>query len=446
MKYYSLRRRTLRAFMAPMLIAMALITLVAALLAYSNISDIDDQQMDQSARLLMLLAKHEAAERDSLEQVEGTLPMFPTRLIDTRSEFRIWSDSGVVTQSDGMPNLPRFAVAGFSNSEVDGTSWRIYVLKQSNPAISVELAEPGSLRTWLTAEMMVSLIVPFALLGLAVAAIGSWQIRRALEPLVRLSTQLDKREGQDLAPVGGSELPEEVAPLVVALNHLFGRVRDAFDREREFSDNAAHELRTPLAALKTRAQLVTGKLSSQPELRADMGQFVEALDRAAHVIDRLLEFARLSGPSHVDAVLDLSALVEDVAREAGPDAIAKRIEYGVDIAPGVLVSGNSATLRLAMRNIVENAVKFTPRGGEIAIGLVRNQGWARVVVSDDGPGLQPGDEQRVFERFWRANSEQPGSGLGLALVAKVAAAHGGHAVARRRIPNGLDVELSLPAV
>lgn len=446
---YSLRRRTLNAFLLPLVVAALFVTLAAGAFAYRDVSAQRDEHMRQTAGLLLLLGSHEASERDGLGDVEGNSPMLPDRIEGSAAEFRIWSDVGMVTQSSGMPSFPRFKGSGYHFIRVDGIAWRVLSAQRpgtrtGESAIMVELAEPMLVRNKQAARLVFSLAIPMVLLVLAVAVIGSQQVNRAMLPVLRLSDQLDRRDAADLSLVDDAALPRELAPLAEALNSLFLRLREAFEREREFSDNAAHELRTPVAALKARAQLLERKLAANPEAAADVAQFIQAVDRTAYVIDRLLEFARLTSPATALAEFDLSAAIEDEARMLAPMALAKPLSLDVDIAPGCRLHGAEDALRLAFRNILLNAIKFTPSDGRIALQLAHGpQGW-KLSLADDGPGIEAGEENHIFERFWRGKTAHPGSGLGLALVRRVAEMHGGRAYARRIEPNGLEVVITLP--
>lgn len=443
MKSYSLHRRALQAFAVPLAVAVAVTAVIAWALVFSTISAIEDTRMQQSAQLLALLAKHEAAERDALDELSDNVQRLPGGMPDARTEFRIWSDSGLVTQSPSMPSIARQTESGFHTVRA-GRAWRVYVLNRDNPTASVELAEPSDVRVAMTAEVILALCIPMALLGLAVAGIGSLLVLKALKPVNALSADLDAREAADIRPVAVAELPGEVAPLVEALNSLFARLRDAFEREREFSDNAAHELRTPLAGLKLRAQLVAERMRDNPDLVEDLDRLSEAVDRTAAVIDQLLTFARVSGRAE-GVRIDLSELVADVARGQAPMIIARDIDFSADIAPGLAVYGNAGTLRIAIGNLIENAAKFTPAGGKMSVRVTGAHDGVTVSVCDDGPGIAEGEEEHIFQRFWRGDRTGSGSGLGLAIVDKVIRTHGGHVQARRLAPHGLDIGFVLPA-
>ncbi|MCW0180442.1 MAG: ATP-binding protein [Zavarzinia sp.] len=443
MTAYSLKVRTRRAFLRPLALAIAVVVLLGAFLTNENVSGLRDDQMRQDARFLLLLASHEAEEGDAVGDIEASDPLSPARGGAEGRQFRVWSARGEITRSAAMPDFGAPGAAGFRDEVADGQRWRVYVLVPETGGIGIELAEAYATRWRIVAGIVLSLAVPLALLSAAVIFIGSRAVKRALLPIERLSSELDQRDGDDFTLVTADALPLEVQPLLVALNRLFDRLGQTLEREREFSDNAAHELRTPLAALKARSQVVERKLRANPELALDLRRFIEAVDRAAGVIDRLLAFSRLS-PQDGFAPFDLSSVVEDVAREMAPLALAKAIEIEVAIAPGLGFTGNETGIRHATRNMLENAFKFTPSGGRVTVSLDLVGDEVVIAVADTGPGIGAGEERRIFERFHRGQDPQAGSGLGLALVERVARLHLGQAEATRLAPHGLKVCLRLP--
>ena len=225
---------------------------------------------------------------------------------------------------------------------------------------------------------------------------------------------------------------------------MLGRLQTALTQEREFSDNAAHELRTPLAVLKLRAQLMERRLGDDPALKRDMNEFFVALDRATDVIDRMLEIARLSSETEPLHAFDLSASLLSVVSGFNSAADAKDIQLTFAMEPDIVVHGSKGALESAAYNIIENAVKFVPEGGRIHASLTRGGGMARFAVTDNGPGIRPGEEELIFTRFWRADKNSAGTGLGLALVRRVALLHGGQTGALPTVDSGLTVFFEIP--
>lgn len=445
MTVYSLAVRTRRAFLRPLALAIAVVVLLGAFLTNENVSGLRDDQMRQEARFLLLLASHEAEEGDAVGDIEASDPLSAAEAGAEGREFRVWSARGEIARSAAMPDFGPGRLPGFRDEVADGRHWRVYVLTRGSNGngIGIEVAEPRATRWKIVAGIVLSLAVPLALLSAAVIFIGSRAVKRALLPLERLSSDLDRRHGDDFSLVDGDDVPREVRPLLVALNRLFDRLGQTLEREREFSDNAAHELRTPLAALRARSQVVERKLRANPELALDLRRFIEAVDRAAGVIDRLLAFSRLS-PQDGFAPFDLTAAIADVTREVAPLGLAKAIGIEVEIAPDLRFTGNETGIRHAARNMLENAFKFTPSGGRVIVSLASAGDDIVIAVADTGPGIAAGEENRIFERFRRGRDPQAGSGLGLALVERVARLHGGQAEATRLEPHGLKVSLRLP--
>lgn len=449
MKIYSLRERTLRAFIVPLVVSSLVIMLIAGVITFLEISAQHDDEMTKAASLLMLLGQHEANEQDSLEHAEGSTPMFPQQIRGSFAEYRISSSSGVVAKSEGMPNPPLIASPGFHNIDINGKAWRVVTLTKPSPMsdlgpITVEVAEPLSVRHEQTGRLLLSLSLPVALLVAAVGLIGSRQIGKAIRPISALSDDVDNRDANDLRQITSDEIPSELAPLTQALNRLLLRLGRAIEREREFAENAAHELRTPVAALKARAQILESKLDASSDAKEDLEQLILSVDRAGNVVDRLLELARLSADQLHPTEFDLSSVIEDEARIIAPSILGRGLAFVADIKPGVRLAGIEEVLRVAVRNLLINAAKFTPHGGTITLDLHEAADHIKLSVSDNGPGIAPGQEDLLFERFWRGSGKAAGSGLGLALVQRAAVIHKGTVTAENTSPHGLAVSIKLP--
>lgn len=445
MKTYSLRKATLARLFIPLAIAILVTAVSAVWLSDRAIGLVRDDQMQQEAAFLLLLARHEATEGEAIGLIH-TLESAELRdVLGARSSFRIWSGETVVTQSSPDMALPqRPPQPGFSSQWIDNKQWRTFVIQEPGTDIRIEVFEPKTMRTAMTIQVVASLALPLLFLLLAVAAIAYAQITAAMNPMRRISRDLDSRQPDDLRRLGGYRIPEEIAPLFDAFNRLMSRLGTVIAREREFTDNAAHELRTPLSVLKTRAQIVARELQDDPALRHHAVQLIEATNRAAAVVDQLLLLNRAAAKIDQPDRVDLSALTETVCRETGSAAIVKGQQFGVEIDPGLVVMGQADMLAMLISNLVQNAIRHSPSGSAIDVSLSEAPaGTARLRIRDTGPGIPIEHHEAAFDRFQRLGSEQPGSGLGLAIALRIVEQHGGSISLGANHPQGLCVEVTL---
>ncbi|HEY2339648.1 MAG TPA: ATP-binding protein, partial [Steroidobacteraceae bacterium] len=290
----------------------------------------------------------------------------------------------------------------------------------------IQVAQPMSVREQRAAELALQTLKPFALL-LPVLALVIWiAVGHALEPLRRLTSQVKARRVNALDGLSATQLPDEVQPLVLALNDLLGRLRAALERERAFMADAAHELRTPLTALHLQMGMLA-RASSEAERETAMGTLSAGVQRAIRLIEQLLALARQEPRAESLRVpVRLDELAREIVAELVPLADAGRIDLGVAAAQPATVAADSEALRTLLRNLVDNAVRYTPPGGRVDVTLESTAAGPRLTVTDDGPGIRPDERMRVFDRFYRRAGTSPtGSGLGLAIVKAIADAHGG---------------------
>lgn len=269
-----------------------------------------------------------------------------------------------------------------------------------------------------------------------------------LLPLGVVARQVQRRAPDNLAPLGERGVPREVSPLVQALNALFGRLRASFEQERRFTADAAHELRTPLAAVKTQAQVALAA-SSEDERRRALSKVVVGVDRATHLVEQLLLLARLDpqadlpGPVPV-ALHDLAAsCIGEQAQVAADKDVTLALESGDE----AVVLGNPTLLSVLLRNLIDNAIRYAPAASEVEVSIKRNHAGATLRVTDNGLGIPEDERDRVFDRFYRVvGAVERGSGLGLSIVKRIADLH--HAtihLSQGSGGRGLAVEVSFPA-
>ncbi len=371
-----------------------------------------------------------------LQEIAEALPSEPFNEIlssrDTGNEgivLQIWNRNGVLMyySHPRAPLAPR-AELGFSTEKTDRGDWRVYGAIVGDNV--VQLAQPVSVRNRLAANVALRtlwpLIVLLPFLGAAVWVI----VGRGLAPLRRVTRAVEARRPEALDPLADAPLPLEVQPLVRALNRLLARLSAALDTQKAFVADAAHELRTPLAAVQIQAQLVA-RAKDDDTRREALADLQSGVTRATRLAEQLLALARAEPDGGtVREPIDLQALLAECVAAHAPLAQRRRIDLGFEDARPAAVVADVAALRVMFGNLLDNAVKYTPEGGRIDVSLTRDAvGRACVQIGDSGPGIPPDERERVFDRFYRDSSARgrtdvSGSGLGLAIVKRVAAQQG----------------------
>ncbi|MDG0857165.1 sensor histidine kinase [Roseateles puraquae] len=300
----------------------------------------------------------------------------------------------------------------------------------STKVMLVQVAETLGKRARLTNEIIKGVILPLAVLLVWLA------LARGISPLNELQRRIRSRESSDLSPIDEQRVPDEVAPLVQAINDLLMRLDSSMSRQKHFLADAAHQLKTPLAGLRTQAELVQREIdagrSSPDELKRSLAQIARASERAAHMVNQLLSMARAEDAEHAlrREPVDLAEVAIDTVRDFVPRALERRIDLGYDgVVPDdsrLRVHGHPVLLGELVRNLVDNALLYTPAGGVVTVRVVEDPFGQVVVlqVEDTGPGIPPGEREKVFQPFYRSlGSGVEGSGLGLAIVQEIVQQH-----------------------
>jgi len=337
---------------------------------------------------------------------------------------QVWDSGGVLAyiSKNGAPLPP--ASSGFDDVGVDGQDWRVFTLEA--PDRTIQVAAPAELRSGQATAMALRILVPI-LATIPVYGLIIWLIvGEGLRPLNQIARAIRRRQPASLEPLPQARLPEEVAPLVSELNALLERLREALDRQKRFTADAAHELRSPLTALQVQLDMLA-RARTPEESRAALEALRAGMKRAARLVEQMLTMARLEPEAQLaqPAAVALDALAAQVAGELEALAEARRIELRLERLESVAVQGDATALHALARNLVDNAIRYAPAGGAVRLAAFAEDGSAFLVVEDDGPGIPPAERARVFDRFYRLpGSHAEGSGLGLAIAKQVADAHG----------------------
>lgn len=335
---------------------------------------------------------------------------------------------------------------GFHAARFNGADWRVFVAQGAEQDVRVYVGEQQASRNDILLAVVRGMLVPMALALPLLALAIWWAVRRGTAPLRTLGRSLADRDPSALAPVQVPDAPTEMQPMVDALNRLFQRITSMVVSERRFTADAAHELRTPIAAIRAQAQVALAETDATQRAHA-LRATLAGCDRAARLVDQLLTLSRLeAGAEPPAALLDLSTLAQRVVGELAPRAIDRGQTLGLDAEPGCQLRGNDTLLAVLLRNLVDNALRYSPAGAEVRVAVSRASGGLRLQVEDSGPGLPDSDLARLGERFFRVlGSGQDGSGLGWSIVRRIAAAQGATvAVARSAALGGLAVTVQWP--
>lgn len=360
---------------------------------------------------------------------------------------QVWTLDGVrIFESAAQAALPQRAVLGFSTVQARGTTYRVFSM--ATGALVIQVAQDMRARQRMAGTLALRTVGPIVLAAPLLMLVVWLVVSLSLAPVARVRRQVAERQADDLSPLSEADLPEEVRPLVRELNLLFARVRHAFEAQKHFVADAAHELRSPLAALKLQVQGLqrAGDVATR-DLAAT--RLAAGIDRATRLVEQMLALARHEA-SAASGALPGPVRLSEVARLAISDTVAAAQARGIDIGIAhdddtLLVRGQAEALRMLLRNLLENAIKFTPTGGRVDVGITAGAGVAELSVDDSGPGLPESEHARVLDRFYRsADAKAPGSGLGLSIVKSIADLHGAALSLDRSTLGGLRVVVRFP--
>jgi signal transduction histidine kinase len=429
----SIRARLLVA----LIILVAFISLAAAAVTYRRVlnetSTLFDYQLRQMA--LSLRSQISLAPRIEVPPDQG----------DTDFVIQIWDVFGARTYLS-RPGLPMInqTVLGYADLSLRGQAWRAYGLQTPNGVI--QIAQPVRVREVLARAAAARVVIPLVLLLPVMILAVAWIVSRGLLPLRYVTAEVQRRDVRSLIPLRLQNLPREIEPLVGELNRLLARLHDAFAAQRAFISDAAHELRSPLTALRLQLQLLDTAADDSERIEA-RGRLGAAVERAIHLAEQLLTLAR-TDPRDAAGELTTVDLCSCAARgitDTHDLAQARDIELSLDAESNIEVNGDAEALRILVRNLVDNAVRYSPPKGSVNVRCRSTPEGAVLEVTDAGPGIALADRERVFDRFYRRGAAQEsGTGLGLAIVKAIAERHGAQVVLDDAPAGGLRAAVRFP--
>jgi len=442
------------------ILLLAIVLTVCAMMFWTTRAEVDkvyDGQLITGANVLRALMTDEISERSrelrpdaSLEIGDEWLSTEDRKAFDAYADwrmFRVWRNGRLVLGSDTAPRLPAPSrdQQGFQTQIVGSKTWRIFSLPVHEAGMVIQVGERTSIRSVLVRRVLLELAIPLLLVLPVMLALIWLALNDGLRAVRALVSAIGGRGPRDLSPLDTEAWPVDLRPLAESVNDLLSRLDRSYEHERQFIDSAAHQLRTPLAALNLQAQLISEE-DDPIERAAQVRQLREGVARASELTEQLLTLARLGPQISRDLITDLHAEAAAALAEIAVVATAKGVALALE-GEAPAVKGDPALVRLVLANLIENAVTHAPAGSEVQIRLSvdRRFGWA--TVSDQGPGIPPNERARVFQRFFRGvNAKGLGSGLGLAIVEEAARVMNGRLSLddRNDGESGLEASLGLP--
>jgi two-component system sensor histidine kinase QseC len=415
-----------------------------------------DAQLITNANVLWILLQKEfrEADKDTPKQIPNIDALVNSQLglaegvedyVQGRM-LRIWQADKIRMFTDtAMPETIPRRPAGFSEVMFKGEKWRIYSLAIPATSIQIEVGEKRSLRDALVRDILLDLVMPFFILVPLVGLVVWLGIGSGLRTIRRLVRQIRNRSPDDLSNIPVDHLPRDLFPLGQSINQLLGKLSQSLTAERRFADHAAHQLRTPLTALKLQLQMLAAA-DSATEQKALITDLTQSTDRATHLVQQLLRATRISHqPMNLKSVALYQATAAVVAEMANL-AAEKQLDISLEGDERAYVRADHMLTTLLVGNLLENALKYTPASGRIRIQVLPHEGMWRLTISDTGPGIPESEREAVFHRFYRAdNVTTDGAGLGLSIVGEVVERLSGKiSLTTPETGQGLRVDVLLP--
>lgn len=410
--------------------ALALGSVVVAIVMYLVLLDEMNEVFDDHlAKVARAVASYHHAGHERGKASTPESPPIKELLGGAEIVTLTWTPSGeIVYSSNQRVNIPFLSVEGLSYPRVGQEDWIVYTIVQVNGV--AQAAQRVSDRQELAGESATKIFLPLLALVVVVGGLLVFALRRGLQPLDAAARDIALRSVKSLEPVSTVDVPKEIAPLVSSINDLLGRLSDAFAIQRTFLTDAAHELRSPVTAVRLQLQLLK-RSGDEASRSAALKGLESGIDRTQHLIEQLLQVARSDpdGEPKLNEPVSLGGLVRNVVGSLSIKAEQRDIDLGATGPSDVVILGDGHQLTILLNNLVENALRYTPAGGLVDVAAGMCDGLASLVVSDNGPGIPESERERVFDRFHRGENAQMtgrdfgGSGLGLAIVRAIADQH-----------------------
>jgi two-component system sensor histidine kinase TctE len=396
------------------------------------------------------------------DQIYVDLPEVALQMLQSRQSDRLYylvlgpGNEYITGEPDlPAPTDPSTDRVRYYDDEYRGRHIRVVALRvpvqpgSARGSVMIHVAERMTVRSDSARQIIFGMVLPQALLTIAATVAVWYGVGRGLRPLASLRGEVESRSHRDLSPLPETRAPLELQPLIHAMNGLLGRLSAVLAAQQRFIADAAHQLRTPLAGIKTQTELAL-RHSNSEQVEATLQQLHTATEKTTRLVNQLLSLARAEPGEkreHATEPLDLTALARETTMEWVPRALERNIDLGFD-APeaGARIEGNAFLLKEMLNNVLDNALRYTQRGGQVTVRVAPDTSVVRLNIEDTGPGVPEAERERVFERFYRVlDGGAEGCGLGLAIVREIAQSHNAE-VRLDAGPNGIGtcVQMAFP--
>lgn len=451
----SIKKRFLYIFISLLLVMVTIVVSRIYFEAKNQIQDLFDAELSQEAHLLLDIILLEYDELLAGNAGSEVLKIQSTRLkglhkYQKRVFFQVWSaDDTLVVRSDGAPDTPLIGLDGvFVDKMVNDKRWRVFSVVDDSSKVRIQVAQQFKRRNTLVGIILNQLVWSVVVLLPLFIVVIYISVNRALLPIKNIAQDIKKRAIDTLEPISLTQVPDEILPIVCALNSLFSRLQAAINDIIVFTSNAAHELRTPLATQKLHAQIAIEAPDTQTRNEA-LGEVMAGVNRSTQIVEQLLMLARLDPETDLQEhdIADLDQITQDTIGELVPQAMEKNIEISLDAGKQFTIMGKPSLLSVLVRNLVENAIRYTPEKGTVAVSLYEDNHKVILQVADSGPGIPVHEREDVFKRFFRGEQSHhiEGTGLGLAMVDCIAQIHHATIELAESEYNGLQVKIAFQA-
>ena len=453
---YSIQRRLLMWLITFSLSIRSLSSIIIYYETQREVGKLFDAQLEQLAKILLNMSTHELYEQleynKHINPGQNQLPQtfsMDENIYEQIIDYQVWLTEDVLAVRSS--NAPEHRLTEHENTFSDlvlddEKKRRVFAISNVDKSIQVQIMADYIDRDKLTHTIAIHYMTSLAIILPIIALIIYYSVGRAMAPLRRIANDIDHKKPDDLQPIPSGAVPIEVDKIISAVNHLFLRLNRAFENIRRFTADAAHEIRTPLAILKIHSELAIKAKDNQSRKEA-MDEISDEINHISTLVEQLLTLSRLDpGGSFLKSEkIDLTKMAEYIIANQAPKAVNKNLDISLDAKNSFIISAKLGLIPILMRNLIENAINYTPTNGKIEITISQTGNQILFSVDDSGPGIPDMEQQRVFERFYRCNeSDVSGYGLGLSIVKRIIELHNATIALHKSTHGGLRVLVEFP--